>query len=338
MCQSVRLVINKLVSAEELLSKIDALIAASSTEATLFIAEPTGEGVALGRFQRPSSVLRFDRIAQERVYRRSSGGKGTFLGEGLMYVGLILPSLHYLVHEPFSADRAVNRYIRPILNALESFRVKAFYYGTDYVILNKKRGGYVSFDVDDRGVVLIEVIIGNARGWTVPSEWRGYPPQTIERSQSDTTLQEEINRSLTLDEFADALTGQFIHRYGVDFSSTVQTLTLPGPAKNVSNSRFSGKSSLRETAIGFVEAGADVVEGKIERIKIYGDFIANSPAVTELEEQLQGLVPERQVVQEKVEKVFGLPGNFMIGLRPLSLITEVVLEAASNDVTRRRIR
>jgi hypothetical protein len=310
----------------------DVLARAASSgekEAFLLLAEPAGEAIVLGRDQRADSVLHPSR--RDDCLRRRSGGKGTLLGEGIVYVGLLLPSLDYLLRDPFPPERTVNRYIRPILGAVESFGVKAFYYGTDYLILNRRRGGYVSFDIDDRGVVLMETLIGCTRPWQIPFGWRGYPPQTIERPLEDTVLSDETDRAPTLSGLASALVGQFERRY----SAVIRPASAPAARSAVPRSDPEpkmrvGRSLLRESAIGFIEADATVEENRLRHVAIYGDFIANSPAIRELQNSLEGVPATFETVNPIVNNLFARPGNFLIGVRPLSLITEVILEAAKN--------
>ncbi|HET6370777.1 MAG TPA: lipoate protein ligase C-terminal domain-containing protein [Nitrospiria bacterium] len=302
----------------------------SSGAALLLIVEPAGSAAVLGRYQRAASALRPERVGRTSILRRRSGGKTVFLGEGVVYVGLVLPSLDYFIRERFPVDRTVNRYIRPILGALEAFGgVSAFYYGTDYIILNRKRAGYISFDVNERGVVLMEAVIGVSKEWRVPTKMIGYPLQTIERPLGDTTMEEALGRRVELDEFASALTARFEGRYGAAFEREKTSMHGTERASETFVNPSNGRSSLRETAIGFFEADAEVSSGRIRRVNLYGDFIANSPAIRSLQDELTGCPVDDAAIREKVEEVFHRPGNFMIGLRPISLIAEVVMEAAS---------
>lgn len=99
----------------------------------------------------------------------------------------------------------------------------------------------------------------------------------------------------------------------------------------VGENRFSGWSRLRECAIGFLQAGVDLSEGRIRRVGLFGDFIANSPAIEALQSEVIGCPPEVKTIEAKVEGMLRSPNNFIIGVRPLTLLTEVILEAAGFD-------
>src|SRR5579863_5535643 len=304
---------------------------ASQGTALLLIGQPEGEAIVLGRYQRADSALRSDRIDLCMIERRRSGGKGVVLRGGTVYVGLALPARDYLLQNFFPPDRTVNRYVRPLLGALRSRGVSASYYGTDYLIANNTRIGYISFDIDRRGVVLMEAIVGWSRPCFIPEDWRRYPPAAIEPPVGTRSLEElsgEIGRP---EEIGPALVREFTQRYGADLSPLEAFPPLGVKREAVSlRAPERGRSALHETAIGFVEADAEVAHGRLNRVVLYGDFIANSPAVEDLQGNLVGCLPLREPVQRQVDQIFVNSENMMIGLRPLSLITDVVLEAASS--------
>jgi hypothetical protein len=88
-------------------------------------------------------------------------------------------------------------------------------------------------------------------------------------------------------------------------------------------------SSPREEAIGFVSAGVALdTNGKFVRVRVAGDFFAHRACTTTLETRLCGASPDVLGVGEAVDAVFARSGYDVEGIRSLSVIRDVILEAA----------
>jgi hypothetical protein len=97
--------------------------------------------------------------------------------------------------------------------------------------------------------------------------------------------------------------------------------------------QFAGPSmTLRNriaSQLGAIEvAVALAADRTIEAAHLSGDFIANSPAIAELETQLRGRSLDLPSIANIVTKTFGHDGNFFLGAGELSNL--VLLIAGAN--------
>ena len=65
----------------------------------------------------------------------------------------------------------------------------------------------------------------------------------------------------------------------------------------------------------------------IETVRLSGDFIANSPAIAELESELRGRALDLSSVSQAVTKTFGHNGNFFLGAGELSNLVRLIAGA-----------
>src|SRR5690348_15410474 len=93
---------------------------------TLLLGEARDEAVVLGTFQRPSEIATNDPIVA-----RGSGGGAARVSPGTVWLQLALGRPDALV--PCSAEKLINRYVRPLLKALTHVSsVPASYFGRDW--------------------------------------------------------------------------------------------------------------------------------------------------------------------------------------------------------------
>jgi hypothetical protein len=77
--------------------------------------------------------------------------------------------------------------------------------------------------------------------------------------------------------------------------------------------------------LGAIEAAATLEsDGTIAVITLSGDFIANSPAIAELESELCGKRLDLGSVSHAVTKIFGHGGNFFLGAGELSNLVRLI--------------
>ena len=64
---------------------------------------------------------------------------------------------------------------------------------------------------------------------------------------------------------------------------------------------------------------------RIADLALAGDFIANSPAIEQLERELRGCRAERRMLDDVVTRVFARPENFILGVGPLETIAATIM-------------
>ena len=64
----------------------------------------------------------------------------------------------------------------------------------------------------------------------------------------------------------------------------------------------------------------------LKEIQLAGDFIANSPAVTELEYRLRLCPAEWMAITRVVDGVFGDPANYVLGVGRLRTVADTIVK------------
>lgn len=77
--------------------------------------------------------------------------------------------------------------------------------------------------------------------------------------------------------------------------------------------------------LGAIEVAVALAEDRrIEAARLSGDFIANSPAIAELERELRGRTLDLPSIANAVTKTFGHDGNFFLGAGELSNLVRLI--------------
>ena len=77
--------------------------------------------------------------------------------------------------------------------------------------------------------------------------------------------------------------------------------------------------------LGAIEAAVALsADHTIEAARLSGDFIANSPAIVELENELRGRSLDLPSISHAVTKTFGHDGNFFLGAGELSNLVRLI--------------
>lgn len=315
------------------------------TPAILCVSSLTGEGLSLGRFQVPQIAVKVEECQRRglTLTQRLTGGATTFYGEGIVILSLILSSPSAF-SDSIPPGKVINRYVRGLLSGLLSLGLNAMYYGGDFLAINQKRGGYLTMDVNTRGVVLYQTILALNRDYPVSEGLSNYPaPTTCRRPDPmPTTLAKELRRPLSRAELIQAVADGYTKRFGVEWEikSTIPRdyLTKDTSEKETEKSlsferEFQGAglvgSNFYEFPLGFFQAWvAPGGESRLGQVRLTGDLMANSPAIHHLEERLshQPLVLERLGLE--VDQAFADPHNFLIGVKSLKMIPDAIMDAA----------
>lgn len=294
----------------------------------LLIAAFEGGAVLLGRHQHLPSALRVDRCAERSlpILRRLTGGRSLLIGDGVLAVVLLLPNPSALLSETISPAKVINRYVRGIMAGLARFGLSPLYGGDDFLLINKKIGGYLSSETTSEGTTLFEAFLALEEGMILPEELSAYPPHS-RPIRSLTTLAAESRRPLTMESCVEALAEGFKKKYRLEMeerrleAGKAEPLPAIEPLPPLPFSR-------REVPIGFLEAHVALNGGMISECRIMGDFIAPSRTITLLERSLVGSPLDRGELTARVGSFFFDPSHFMMGIRPVPMIPDAILEAA----------
>jgi len=305
-----------------------------------------GEARALGRYQQLARALETPlgepdpTQSPANLVRRWTGGHATAYGDGILSISLILPgpSAWLPAAESIPAEKLLNRHVRGLLRAFSALGAPAFYPGRDCVTVSARPVAYVSCERDALGVCLVQAVVGLSRPYRV--ENAPAAPEEGVGAQA-TCLAELLRGPADLGEqVGDAVLSAYAARHGLSLDVAAPTelesqavaerearLRLHGPQEDSVEGMVG--SGLFATPIGGLEAFVALEQSRtLRRVRILGDFIADSAGVTELEEALRMRPADWHSVDGAVERILGGPEHFTLGLRERQTVTHAVLEAA----------
>lgn len=297
------------------------------------ISRLTGQAVSLGRFQNPASALNVEECERRgiQIYRRLTGGRACWFGEGVLSLSLILPHPSALLTtETIQPAKVINRYVRGVLRGLTSLGLNALYYGGDFLAVNGKDAGGLGLEAVETGAVLFHALIGLARDCALPEGLSNYPPFHPPRGKAHepTCLRRELGREITAEEVVEAILKGYQQKFQVDWErASFEQVTHTVPAPRESGRTLTG-SGLYPIAWGYLEACVSLGNGnRLTEAKIMGDFMANSPAIVQLEQTLLGCPSTQEAITARVETIFADPKNFILGPKSPATISDALLSA-----------
>lgn len=90
-----------------------------------------------------------------------------------------------------------------------------------------------------------------------------------------------------------------------------------------------GRAELKVPGGKLLRAASTVRHGRLEEIKITGDFFMHpEEALEELEERLKGIQADEEAIRKTVEKFFKIVAPIVLGASPQHFI-EVIMSSAS---------
>jgi lipoate-protein ligase A len=310
----------------------------------LLVGFPSEEAVVLGRYQKPESAVQREECRRRGMplLRRLSGGGSALLGEGRLYLALVLPS-----HEtPLECEprQFLQRYGAGIVRGLAQTGLKARYFGKDVLSIEDRPVGVMSFEIAPDGTALLETIVGLNRSFRPDGAFTAYPP----RSQDDTTtasptlIAEEltsVDEGKLADQLVESMAGLLdvspepreltpleIERVN-SLSHRVQVPDKPEERIPVYLKPWASRPI--EEAIGFVEATVRLTQGRFLReVWVHGDFMADSGGICDLQERLRMVPVKRRPVALVIDDVLGAPEHVIMGIRRLGSILEAILDAS----------
>jgi hypothetical protein len=268
------------------------------------------DAVVLGQFQRASE------IEGGAPLRRGSGGGAARVAPGTLWTQLVLPRPDALV--PCSADKLLNRYVRPLLRALtRSAGAPVSYFGRDWISMAGRPVGLVSFAHEaNTGKSLFEAIVGVAAPFAI-ADRRSF------LGKAPATLDALAGRSLDPSSVADAVVASY-----AGLAASTRELDPRGPWAALDAYALVRAdppwAATSEEAIGTIGAGPDA-NG---RLRVGGELMASGDAIAALEARIGAMAELTAAdVGQAVDETLAAGGAVTFGVRSLASIRDVILAA-----------
>ena len=313
--------------------------------AVLRVFAMSGERISAGRYHRLGAGAR-----DKGVWRRLSGGRAATFGDGMLGFSLLLPHRSALVSEAplaLAPYQVPNRYVRGLLRALRNLGVDAFYPGRDFVTVNRKSMGMVTFDVDEHGALVFEGVLAIDRPFEIrhaaelSGESDGGIQQEIFSREITTSLTAECGRAQSVVEVAEALAAAYAEQFQLDvrrreFSPLEKQAITAIEGREFGNGWGLGAAARPELdhrgvtsiALGIFEARMAVEQGRFIRdVQFSGDFIASAPAVETLERELRLCPADWGSIAMIADRVFAPQESFILGIGKVRTIADTILKA-----------
>jgi lipoate-protein ligase A len=321
---------------------LDAIVARDTPPVLLIYSSPASY-ISIGRYHLYAGAAERAGIG---AFRRLTGGRIVGAGVGWLGLALILPNRTALLKEDVARlkpDQIMNRYARGILAGLRSLGLDCFYPGRDAITFEHREIAMCSFETDASGAMLFESMLAVNRGMEnvvhdlERIDPEGALPCRMYTPESATTVVRELHREIPFDELTEALATGFQSLLGetqrreltasetADAESRGRALHDSGWLND--RARVAGKCKKNRIAaqLGTIEAEAALEsDGTIVSVTLSGDFIANSSAIAELENELRGKQLDLGTVSRAVTKTFAHRGNFFLGAGELSNLVSLI--------------
>jgi lipoate-protein ligase A len=328
-------------------------IATRETPPVLLIYASPGRTVSIGRYHLYRGPAERDGI---NLMRRLTGGRVVGAGQGWLGLALILPTRTALLKEVSVAraavpaadisrlkpDQIMNRYARGLLTAMRTLGIDCFYPGRDAITFDQREIAMCTFETNAAGAMLFEAAVAHNRGMEelVHDLERIDPDGTLScrmyDAQSATKIVRELARDISFDELADAIASGYrttlteTRRRELTAVETAQAQHrgralaasnwLVGPA--LPSLKLKNRIA---SQLGVIEAAVALNPDRtIESVRLSGDFIANSPAIAELENELRGHTLDLPSISHAVTKTFGHNDNFFLGASELANLVRLI--------------
>jgi len=309
-----------------------------------------GDVLALGRYHlAPAGGAPADQQADGvRLHRRQTGGRALPFGDGFVGLSLVLPHRSALYSSDPSAlapYQVMNRYVRGVLEGYKSVGVPAFYPGRDFITVDGRVLGLVSFETDEHGALLFEAMLANTRDFSLlPKFLEAVDPAGAVKAEmltpeATTCLSRELGGPLSLRDVAEVLQRGYAKQFPLAFEPHSYS-TLEWQAIEVIAAREfrhdgwlrqrQSRTDLDHAATAWVQLGVFEAHYSLEQDRFIkelvfsGDFIANSPAVARLERDLRLCPAEWRAIDGVASAIFSQPENFMLGIGKVRAIADLV--------------
>lgn len=284
-------------------------------------------GLALGRYHRRSPL-------SDRVARRLTGGRAFVTGPGLHEITLVAPSADWLdaAGGRLGPERVLNRALRPLLGALRSAGIDAFYPGRDLVTVGGRALACAGFTLLPDGLLVVEQLLGGGSGLgslrSLLSELdpEGVAAVDVRAFDDAFCLAESGLPPWGEAELVDALAAEAERCW----QCTAETLRGPAPAvaAALGPSEAAYDAFLRErgplapgrvcaaalTMLGAVEmAASPSADGRLADVELTGDLIAPYATLDEIAAALEGAKPSAPLARRALAALLADPRHFVLG-------------------------
>lgn len=308
-----------------------------------------GDVLAIGRYHLAPPAVPDTAV---RLHRRVCGGRVLPFGDGFAGVSLILPHRSALLaNDPFTLApyQVLNRYVRGILEACRLTHVPASYPGRDFVTVNRRLLAALSFEVDENGALLFEVIIANTRDFgLLPDFLEAVDQGSVIKAESiapaaATSLARELGTELLFEELAEMVRHGFARQFGLHIEphelTPLETRAIRAiatrecqPAQWVPQRQRRGleRRATVWAQLGAFEAYFSLKQDRfIKEIVFAGDFIANSSAIEALERDLRLCPIDWRAIDTVVGAIYSRPENFILGIGKLRTVADMLMREAA---------
>lgn len=307
-----------------------------------------GDLLSLGRYHAVPAELAPGRA--QSLYRRHSGGRNLPSGDGFVGLSIVLPHRSALVSEEplaLAPHQVLNRSVRGILEGLKSIGIPAFYPGRDWITVDRRVIGMVSFDVAADGGMVFEALLALSRDFTLQhGAWNEVRAAPLAAADV-TSVKVQLGVDLTVADVAEVLARGYAQQFGLSFETIdLETGPLRAETTELARSLFEPQAWLStrtvspglehhasiDVMLGVFEAFACAdASGLVRDVLLSGDIIANSPAITDLERRMRGCRADRASIDTVVTETLRVPENFILGIPNPEAITSTILRALSSE-------
>jgi lipoate-protein ligase A len=294
-----------------------------------------GDVVSLGRFHLVPPAARDDGT----LWRRASGGRVVPCGDGFVVLSLTLPHRSALESNDSYAlqpEQVMNRCVRGLLDGLAALGVSALYPGRDTVTAGGRPLALVSFDVDADGALLFEAVVSVERDWSVlatvldRADPGGIARASLVLPGAATSIARELGHPVELGDVVAALQRGYAARLRCEVADRPAPAAA-GDAEAWLRARVPRPELDRHgwspTMLGALDVHLATGGGVLREVMLSGDLIAPAPTIASLEAALRGCPATRDAVQALVSRVFSAPEAFVLGIGPVTTITDTVMRA-----------
>jgi lipoate-protein ligase A len=301
----------------------------------LVITEPGDTYISIGYFDKLEDIIDYEKCRKLNipVIRREVGGGAVLLSEGQVFYQLILPRRMV----PFKVEDAYKKFSKAVIETYRKLGIEVFYRPINDLVLKsgKKISGQGATDIGNFFVFVGNVLLRfdtklMAELFKVQEEkFRDKLYKSLEENIS--WVEREIGRSFSYEEVESILIEEFSKV--VDFEGEgeigedvfeladklMKKMTSPEVLFEDTGRKHAFiklregvyiRNAVRKAKGGLLKCEVYLVDGKIDRIKIYGDFtLVPKDALGDFESSLKdlGLEEVDKKVREFLEKV-DMPG------------------------------
>jgi hypothetical protein len=280
-------------------------------EAELWFARPAAHAIAIGAFQRSPEE------ATDPIVRRGSGGPAVRMGEGTLWLALVLPRVDALV--ACDAGHIVNRYVRPLLRALTKCGALAHFFGRDWVSVGHRPAAWVGFGHDRAsGRTVVEAFVARE------TRFDAGPRESV-MGKEPGTLASIVGSAIDEERLVSEITRAYADAYGRTAFDRGPLPAIEEGADDDDRPADPPWSATLDEVIGPLGAGPDASG----RFRVGGDLLVSRDALASLETSLANAGDDE--VGAAVDAALGAPGVALDGVRSLGSVRDVILAGRSRE-------